>query len=168
MGLSTKEAYFINNIYPTIDKNLIRATFFGNDETKIFIDGGDMNDADMVITSGQVTIRNLGLKNAWFTSDENPTISLNLKDVTINGANFLDLELKNGQWENVKIYPSVKVQNTKIENLKVYNVTFPHGKPWVDASSETSIDLIESSKPFEWPEVHVPTPEELGLKIDLE
>jgi hypothetical protein len=56
-----------------------------------------------------------------------------------------------------------------LENIETYNLRFPEGVPWVEdhkrpqALANFKPVFIERDRPFEWPEVHVPTAEELGL-----
>ena len=99
------------------------------------------------------------LTPAWFAYSM-PT--LNMKNVRINGGDWANSEVINGQWENVQIYPNVYVsdETTLWGDIKVRNVTFPEGSPWKEGRGVT---LVESKTPFVWPEIKIPTPEELGL-----
>jgi hypothetical protein len=116
-----------------------------------------------VITSN-TTITNLELSNPFIGKVFDEQVqSLNLRNVILRGADLTKLSLKSGQWENVWIYPPVKVSDTDFRNLKVHNLVFPEGEPWVDETNGTNLNFKESPTPFDWPEVHVPTPIELGL-----
>jgi hypothetical protein len=75
--------------------------------------------------------------------------------------------MEGGQWENVRIYPEIKVGDTSLGEVRMHNVTFPEGNPW-RGTEEIRITPVYSATPFDWPEVHVPTPEELGLIRELE
>ena len=95
---------------------------------------------------------------AWFTRSM-PII--NMKNVQIRRGDWKHLILGGGQWENVQISPNVHVDNKKttLGDVRVRNVTFPEGPPWKGGE----LTLVESDTPFDWPEIIIPTPEELGL-----
>jgi uncharacterized protein YjbI with pentapeptide repeats len=162
-----QEVYLFNNLYPPYKTN-IRSSLNGSKTTNIYIVGNNQKNAQLNILGGNVTISNLDCINLLVTKWVEGVNSLNLFNVKIYGANFEDLILYGGQWENVEIYPPINVPNAKIENLNVYNVSFPKGRPWVESTPYTDIKITESPIPFVWPNIHVPTPEELGLDISLD
>lgn len=120
----------------------------------------------MVISGGTCYLYDIILEKPTIVHFEGETglQALNLRNVTIKGGKFWQGRIKSGQWENVKIYPEVNVENANIENIVGYNVTFPEGSPWRGKAKNASMTV--SKTPFEWPEIKVPTPEELGLIWD--
>jgi uncharacterized protein YjbI with pentapeptide repeats len=159
----SKNAYLINNQYPETKNGL--TSLIGSQGVEIFIDGQGVKKAKMNILSGQVTIRDLELVSPKIGKVFDYQVqSLNLKNVILRGPDFDGLHLKSGMWENVEIYPPARIPDTVFENLRVYNVTFPEGKPWVEATAKSKVTLIESPSPFDWPEITVPSPKDLGLE----
>ena len=141
-----------------------RANLACSENTTVFIDGQNVKNARMMIFGGRVTIKNVDFESLGLSIDEDPIGSLNLHNVTIRKGDWEEGTLRGGQWENVTIYPPVQVPDATIQNVKTRYLTFPQGSPWVDRNSATSIDIQDSPIPFEWPEIKVPTPEELGIK----
>jgi hypothetical protein len=98
---------------------------------------------------------------------------INLRNVKIMGGKFFDLVLKAGQWENVALLPTIEIKGTKFEigNLNFFNVTTPQGSPFKEGAhfsakvSEQPFDNVTySGQPFDnWPEVKVPTLQEMGI-----
>ena len=161
-GPHAQNIYLINNQYPVMKQG--RANLACSENTTVFIDGQNVKNARMMIFGGRVTIKNVDFESLGLSIDEDPIGSLNLHNVTIRKGDWEEGTLRGGQWENVTIYPPVQVPDATIQNVKTRYLTFPQGSPWVDRNSATSIDIQDSPIPFEWPEVHVPTPEELGIK----
>jgi hypothetical protein len=162
-----REVYLVNNQYPPYEEGG-RSSLDGSKKTKTYIIGNNQKDTQLSIIGGNVTIYDLDFANLLATKWREGVNSLNLFNVKIYGGDFKKLILYGGQWENVEIYPPVRVPNAKIENLNVYNVSFPKGRPWVESTPNTDIKITESSTPFQWPDIHVPTPDELGLDISLD
>ena len=158
----TKHIYLINNQYPETKQGL--TTLACGDSTTVFIDGRNVKNACMAIFGGKITVRDVNFDWLRLSEKTAPSEELNFHNVTIRKGDWRKVTLKSGQWENVTIYPPVQVPDATIQNVKTRYLTFPQGSPWVDRNSATSIDIQDSPIPFEWPEVHVPTPEELGIK----
>ncbi|MDR2301022.1 MAG: hypothetical protein LBF38_03125 [Deltaproteobacteria bacterium] len=162
-GQFSKNAYLINNKYPLTKNGL--TSLAGNPGLKVFVDGQGVQKARMNILSGEVTVRDLELVNPRIGKVFDYQVKiLNLKNVILRGVDFGELHLESGTWENVEIYPPARVPDTVFENLRVHNVTFPKGKPWVEATPKSSVNLIESPGPFDWPEIAVPSPKDLNLE----
>ena len=161
-GPHAQNIYLINNQYPVMKQG--RANLACSENTTVFIDGQNVKNARMMIFGGRVTIKNVDFESLGLSIDEDPIGSLNLHNVTIRKGDWEEGTLRGGQWENVTIYPPVQVPDATIQNVKTRYLTFPQGSPWVDRNSATSIDIQDSPIPFEWPEIKVPTPEELGIK----
>ncbi|MDR2444242.1 MAG: hypothetical protein LBE31_12090 [Deltaproteobacteria bacterium] len=163
LGKYSEKAYLINNKYPKTENGL--TSVVGHPGVETFIDGQGVKNARMNILSGQVTIRDLELVNPKISKVFDYQVkTLNLKNVILRGPDFERLQLQSGMWENVEIYPPARVPDTVFENLRVFNVTFPEGKPWVEATANSQVRLIESSSPFDWPEITVPSPKDLNLE----
>jgi uncharacterized protein YjbI with pentapeptide repeats len=155
------KAYFINNKYrDNVEKNLGFKTR-GDKNTFIYIIGNGSTIIPYYALGGNVTIIDSELKKPYFIQNGD-ILSLNLRNVTIRGGEWIESKVLGGQWENVKIYPSVDITGAVIKNVRGYNVTFPEGPPWT-GNSRGQAEMIVSKTPFTWPEIHVPTPEELGL-----
>ncbi|MDR2387182.1 MAG: pentapeptide repeat-containing protein [Deltaproteobacteria bacterium] len=162
-GQLSKKAYLINNKYPGNGPGL--TSLGGGPGLEIFIDGQGVKEARMNILSGQVTVKDLELIKPMIGKVFDYQVkTLNLKNVILRGPNFEELRLESGTWEKVEIYPPARVPDTVFVNLRVHQVTFPKGKPWVEATSKSSVNLIESPTPFDWPEISVPTPKDLDLE----
>jgi uncharacterized protein YjbI with pentapeptide repeats len=155
------EAYFINNTYREKIETSQGFKTFGDEKTFIYIIGNGSTVIPYNALGGNVTITGSVLKNPYFTK-ERDIQSLNLRNVTIRGGEWIKSKVLGGQWENVKIYPPVDITDAVIKNIRGYNVTFPEGPPWT-GNSRGQAEMIVSKTPFTWPEIHVPTPEELGL-----
>jgi hypothetical protein len=56
------------------------------------------------------------------------------------------------------------LEDAELGEIETYNLTYPDGNPWV---GDVKVKLTERDTPFDWPEIHVPTPEELGLVRDF-
>ncbi|SHN71490.1 hypothetical protein [Desulfovibrio litoralis] len=95
-----------------------------------------------------------------------PISEASFKNVTIRGGDWKNLELLGGKWENVNIYPEINMDNASIDNVKAYNVNYPEGAPFRGTpTGKTTINV--SKTPLDWPEIHVPTFEELGFNREL-
>jgi len=120
--------------------------------------------AKLNLIDGTFFVQNMEIENGVLHPGQYDNIfRVDLQNVTISGnSNWKNLLLQSGgQWENVKIYPSVNVTNAKLGEIHTYNLTYPKGNPWVGSGSYAK--MVPSDKPFDWPEIHVPTEEELGL-----
>jgi hypothetical protein len=152
-------AYFVDNEY------IGQISMRGETNSRFFVVNRQMAKGKLNLLGGEFFIYNTEILNGVLhqTFDKPPYItSFNIKNVIIReGGNWKDLILHRGQWENVQIYPPVNVENAKIEGVRAYNLTFPKGNPWTGQIASGKI--TESDAPFTWPEIHVPTPEELGL-----
>jgi uncharacterized protein YjbI with pentapeptide repeats len=162
-GVEAGQVYFVNNKY-------IPRTVLAGREVHVW--GGGAR-GDLTVTGGNVFIYDMELTNFYLVVTRNDKIeSVNLRNVKIVGGIWADLRLESGMWENVEIYPSIEIEHYKfksdpeIKSLKVHNVTLPQGNPFIDkngAPGNVNAQGQKSDRPFEWPEVHVPTAQELGL-----
>lgn len=163
-------AYALNNAY----KYVVVKTKYGDivdgvgietlkPENKVYITGGEGVHC-LRIFGGDVEVRNLTLFTPMVSQLNSPTpvTALNLKDVTMQGADWKDLILLGGKWENVRIEAPVAVRRTSVKNIQVYRLEYPKGLPFTN-KSEIRMDVKEVNQPFEWPEIVAPTPEEHGL-----
>ncbi len=163
-GRESKEIYLAGLSWP--ENNTRKTVLYGSANTKFFLDGANAKNALINILGGTVLLRNVGVRKLLVSSDASID-KLDLQNVTIYEGDFEDALVKGGQWENVTIYGPVKMPKGKLENIKVRAFQLPNGPPIAGATSETIVDIKESSAPFEWPEIHVPTLDELGLKDPL-
>jgi hypothetical protein len=136
---------------------------------RCFVLGGKNKASGFGITSGTVYLFDLVLENLELiqTMAPGPFSGLHLRNVDIHGGTWEQVLLEGGQWENVRIYPEIQVRNTTLGELRMHKVSFPEGSPW-RGKEEIRLSPVYSASPFDWPEVHVPTPEELGLSRKLE
>jgi hypothetical protein len=162
-GTKNTKLYFVNSKTPTTsdptDRNYVALD--GKDSTQAYI----LNPSGpfgVYLFRGKTTIINAELVN--FSMSEVP-VDIDLKDVVIRGGKWWDLRMKGGgRWENVKIYPQITLENAVLGDIEAYNLTFPEGNPWVGNAKS---NLKKVDKPFDWPQIHVPTPQELGLVRDF-
>jgi hypothetical protein len=149
-------------------KSNVGSTFLGGKKSRGFVLGSKRPALWFGMMGGVLYIFDMRLEQLEFSStlSIDPLVAVNLRNVTIHGGDWQDFAMKGGQCENVKIYPEVQVGNTNLGNVEMHNVTFPDGNPWRGKEAIT-INATTSAKPFAWPEVRVPTPEELGLKDTL-
>jgi uncharacterized protein YjbI with pentapeptide repeats len=153
------KAYFVDNKY-------LPRTIIDGGEVHIF--GGNAQ-ASLGLLGGNVYIYDMELVNSIFNGaiGDSKLESVNLRNVKIRGGKWANLKIPIGIWENVEIYPVIKIESpVEISDLKVYNLTFPHGNPFVSGvnlSVNLNLQRQRYDQPFDWPEVHVPTAQELGL-----
>jgi uncharacterized protein YjbI with pentapeptide repeats len=185
-NIGTGKAYFVNNQYPyTVEPvnpaddelkrfALERLQYIGPrtvlDGQEVHVWGGN-EQAAVKILGGNVYLYDLELMAPLFFSPggtDGMIDSLNLRNVKIRWGYWSELKINSAIWENVEIYPSVEIEGTspQINDFKVYNLTLPQGNPFTSESGSPASVAIQGQKydqPFAWPEVHVPTPAELGL-----
>jgi uncharacterized protein YjbI with pentapeptide repeats len=165
------EMYLINNQYQPVDPkdlNVGRTVLESSVNGKVFLDGHDVKNACLNIISGHVFIANLeciNLNVLEFADDLIPQ-TLDLLNVVIKGAYFGPLEFKSARWQNVTILPPLEVEDVKIHKLETHNVTFPQGSPFTENSPGNDIQISESAKPLNFPEIIVPTPQSLGIIME--
>jgi hypothetical protein len=166
--------YLSNNTYVSRTREL----FFGG--TMIFGPGilakkngnvymmaKDNTPTALRIFGGNVTVKDFTLVNTLIgtTLEKEPDIgSLNLQNVIVRGGEW-EGKILGGKWENVRIEPSVVTNETYIRNIQAHRLEYPKGYPWQKRKKERAfvLEVKESNTPFDWPEIHVPTYEELGL-----
>jgi uncharacterized protein YjbI with pentapeptide repeats len=170
-----RKGYFVNNAYPTHgapQEDLYAKGFMRYGLSEIAADigghayvlGSAGEPCHLGFFTGNVTIQNIMLKQPlfWLGNKENPNTIINMKNVTLQGGVFTGLRVKGGMWENVSIEPTVLINDASITNVKAYRLEFTKGEPWRKEGSFT-FDVQTCYQPFEWEEIHVPTPEEMGL-----
>jgi uncharacterized protein YjbI with pentapeptide repeats len=167
------DLYFVNNKYLTCTYrrfemhtmvNANNAYFINDDMTmKSASDNNSVQPIAVNITGGGANISNAELHKLHFMDDID---YINLRNVRILGGKWYNLNLKGGQWENVEIHAPIEIVGSAPQfgdDLKFYNVTYPQGSPF---NSAVQLNITESRQPFAWPEVHVPTLEEMGIEPD--
>lgn len=165
------DAYFYNNTFlhkdgPPREQTGVQGT---QKNSKIYVFSDQRVEAPINFMGGTIYLRNAN----WVQGIMGPLRyvkhinRIDLQNVNIVGGGWWeDLHLLGGRWENVKIYPSIDITNAKLENVEGYNVTYPNGTPWTGKpAADTSIRI--RNKPFDWPEIKVPTPKDLGLEWKL-
>jgi hypothetical protein len=129
-------------------------------------------------TLHSITFYNFSMKNVVFAncsfikcdfSGKHPERS-DLENVTFQGGVMANSGDYRGYsnitlWENVDLHPHIEITGSapQFGDLKVYNLTTPQGSPF---NSAVQLTVTESRQPFAWPEVHVPTLEEMGIEPD--
>jgi uncharacterized protein YjbI with pentapeptide repeats len=159
------KVYFVNNEYIPRTRLSGREIHIwgGNKQAALDIGGalimkdGDIYIYDLELLQPAFGIRMLG-QSEFF----------NLRNVKIRGGHWTGFELNRGIWENVEIYPAIKIgyPPPKIRGLQVHNLTFPQGNPFTSESGlalEVNLQAQEFDQPFAWPEIRVPSARELGL-----
>jgi uncharacterized protein YjbI with pentapeptide repeats len=166
------DIYFVNNKYLTCfrpgDTYQYRSAV--NSKNVYFInDGTAMKSADgsnhvqpiaVNVCGGGANIYDIDLQGPTFMGDIE---YLNLRNVRILGGEWYNLNLKGGHWENVEIHAPIEIAGAPPQfgdDLKFYSVTTPQGSPF---NTPVQFTVTESRQPFAWPEVHVPTLEEMGI-----
>jgi uncharacterized protein YjbI with pentapeptide repeats len=169
------DLYFVNNKYLTCIINRRRYNSGVNSKNVYFInDGMAMKSADgsnhvepmaIGVVGGGANICDVDLDIPTFQNDIE---YINLRNVKILGGRWLDLNLKGGQWENVEIHGPIEIIEAapQFGDLKCYNVTFHPPLPNSPFSAAIQFKFTKSEQPFEWPEVHVPTLQEMGIEPD--
>lgn len=176
---ASEQIYLVNNLYPNpegeakVINSIVKTKRYHTsiirplERVLVYIEHGDPQPAFLTFARGNISVRGM---NLFAPEVSNPRTQdkvihyLNFRDVSIQGGGaWHNLDMQGGQWENVSIEPAIAVSNTTIQNIKAYNLRFPKGDPW-DRQGDFTFEYTESPSPFEWPEVHVPTPEELGLE----
>jgi uncharacterized protein YjbI with pentapeptide repeats len=167
-----RELYLINNQYPpsgnTKDPWIGRTVLRANTEGKVFLDGRNVKNAYLTVTSGSVYIRDLDCIKFILA---NPHESLNpqnldLFNVVLDGLLLGDLDLKNARLQNVTINTPVILLKSKIASFQVYNVSYPRDGSLESSSDGNSIKITESQRPFDFPPILAPTPESLGIRVE--
>jgi len=155
---ATKNGYAINNTYPD------RSGCNGPPEANYYFVNKERQKVKLHMNGGNFYVYNMELVDSYsrqLNDSRPPVTSMNLKDVTIRGGDWKKARVLNSQWENVQLYPPVDVTNANVGTIRVHNVIYPEGNPWVGSGSYAKI--VPSDTPFTWPEIHVPTKEELGM-----
>jgi uncharacterized protein YjbI with pentapeptide repeats len=167
-----RELYLVNNQYlpsgNSRDPWIGRAVLQANTAGKVFLDGRNVNNANITITGGDVYICDLNCLNliiANAAADLN-TQSLDLSNVVITGLRFRNLDLKRCHWQNVTLNPPVILLNTRIADFKGYNFNFPRDGSLESTSDNNMIRVTESSRPFNFPPIVAPSPEALGVRVE--
>jgi uncharacterized protein YjbI with pentapeptide repeats len=164
-GAEQSKCYFVNCQFIPKPKTGWKSAVSGH-EVHIF---GNNDTQYIKLTAGNIYLYDMELPTPLlFHADKEQLDSLNLRNVTIRGGEFWSLKLRGGSWQDVAIYPPIMISGSPpaISGLHVYNVTFPQGNPFVakDGSPiQVNIPAQKADHPFEWPEIHVPTAQELGL-----
>ncbi|SHN71517.1 pentapeptide repeat-containing protein [Desulfovibrio litoralis] len=150
----------------------VSSTFEGDKDSHAFVLGSKTKAPWLSVRGGgAVDMYNMNIEN-FRLIDWASALEVNLRNVAIYGGDFgseskyYKLKMKGGKWENVQMYPEVNInEHTDLGELKTYNLTFPNGNPWRGTGQ---VKTIPVKTPFDWPEIHVPTPTEMGLKDTLE
>jgi uncharacterized protein YjbI with pentapeptide repeats len=149
-------AYLVNVDFTHRRSGSRSANIHGDAKSHMHIIGGKV-PITAEFFKGSVSLYDVELNRSRFAG---AITTLNMKNVRIRGGAWATLRLGGGQWENVEIYPTVILSDTTFGDLRVRNVAFPDGNPWKGNGENLKI----SKTPFVWPEIKIPTPEELGLK----
>ena len=137
----------------------------GTPQDKIYITGTP-GEHSLRIFGGDVEVRGLKLIEPILSQSltTGPIGALHMKDVSIQGGSWRDLALLGGRWENVRIEPSIVADKASIKNVQAYRLEYPKGNPFIfREDKQLELDIKTVDKPFEWPEIVAPTPEEHGL-----
>ena len=165
--------YALNNAYKFYKaEGIDGATFIAGvgvsaktPENKVYITGIP-GEHSLRIFGGDVEIRGLKLIEPIISQLRfpNPIGAVHMKDVSIQGGVWRGLKLLGGRWENVRIEPPIVSDSASIKNVKAYRVEYPKGNPFTfQKGKKPEFDIQTVDKPFEWPEIVAPTPEEHGL-----
>jgi uncharacterized protein YjbI with pentapeptide repeats len=168
------DLYFVNNKYLTRTGRYGVAVqsavngknvYFINDDTAMkSADGSEnTNFLAIYIGGGGVNISNADVHKPTIMGDID---YINLRNVRILGGRWHNLNLKGGHWENVELYPDIEITGAPPQfgdDVKFCNVTTPQGSPF---NTPVQFTVTESRQPFAWPEVHVPTLQEMGIDPD--
>jgi len=161
------DVYFYNNTFLVKDgPPRLQTGVQGSDKSRIYVLSDKRAVAPINFVNGNIFLRNLDWVHPVMVPWEGQEYikRVDLQNVAIrDGGLWEKLHLLSGQWENVQIYPAIDIADAKIENVEGYNVTFPEGVPWIGTpASNTSIRM--RNKPFDWPEIKVPTLKDLGME----
>jgi hypothetical protein len=161
-----KYIYFSNNKFID-DISRPKASVLIGDEISHYFIFGD-KDINYINSTGNgiLHIQDAILDNFTTVSSREYVAlnTLNLLNIALHNADFAATNIMYGQWENVKIYPPAKISELNAENIHVYNVSFPEGNPWRGTPTRFAFNV--QSKPFDWPEIKIPTLEDLGVNWD--
>jgi hypothetical protein len=157
------DLYFVNNKFvPLVPGDNVRRSPLGG--KRMFLIGNNQDTPMAInIVGGGAYIYDTDLDKPMF---KNEVDFINLRNVKIMGGDFFNLILQEGQWENVVLLPTIEITGTKFEigRLNFYNVTAPQGYPF---QKEIKSKITYSEQPFDnWPEVKVPTLQEMGIDPD--
>jgi uncharacterized protein YjbI with pentapeptide repeats len=169
------DLYFVNNKFVPLapDDHVQRSPLGG--KRMFFIGNNQDTPMPITITGGGAYIYDTDLDKPIFMEEID---FINLRNVKIMGGEFFYLILKEGQWENVVLLPTIEIKGNKFEigHLNVYNVTAPQGYPFQGnpdikrTYGEQPFDNVKvtySDRPFDnWPEVKVPTLQDMGIDPD--
>lgn len=154
------DIYFINN---KINKSYVNLT---GKEVHVFGDNQQVSSL-RVHRADHVYLYDMELKDLSLTDTIN---SLNLHNVKITSGCWDTLKINNGNWENVEFSPDLKILikngTPQINGIKAYNLILPDTIKFYGDGEEfkpENINIQRVDKPFEWPNVHVPSAQELGL-----
>jgi hypothetical protein len=171
------DLYFVNNKYLTFTDpygvavqsvvNGNNVYFINDDMAMKSADGSEnTNLLPVHIVGGGANIYNADLHKPCLMNDID---YINLRNVKILGGRWHDLNLKSGHWENVEIHAPIEITGSAPQfgdDLKFYKVSFHPPPPTGPFNAPVSIRATEIKQPFDWPEVHVPTLQEMGIDPD--
>jgi hypothetical protein len=168
-----QNVYIVDTEFAPVSSTMHRIGIGSPNSDHVYI-LGSRNPIPINFSSGNIYIYEADLLGPiWsrWADDKDPPPTINLRNVRFFGGKMRNIHINGGQWENVDIYPKVVISGSKnvLENIETYNLRFPEGDPWVEdpkhpqALADFKPMFIERDQPFQWPEIHVPTAEELGL-----
>ena len=165
------KGYFINNTYLSTMEELFSGRTqvhgFGIDVSEgshAYVLAKDNKPTALRLFGGEITLKNFTLVDTIIGTNLGrmpPISALNLQNTTITGGSWKG-KILGGKWEDVRITPTVLVNRADIQNVLTHRLEFPKGPPW-QQKGDFVFNVKESNTPFEWPDIKVPTPEELGL-----
>jgi hypothetical protein len=153
----TKNIYFMRNN----DRYLNIFGVVKNDPSHCYLYADTHIPGTVYLFSGNVHIYNAEIEGLTMMQQHHKinASSLNLENVTIRKGNWKYADLRQGNWQNVRIFPPVALDKARIGAITGHRVEFPQGIPWTNGT----LTITESPTPLEFDKPPVPTLEELGL-----
>ena len=164
-GVFLTENTYTNNLYSNNGPGIPAMMGFGgaSDGRLYLYANGEEIPGRTSISGGNVYISNANLGKVFMGSGkQNPeyVTSLNLQNVKIKGGgDWTFADVRHGKWENVAIYSSVDLKDSKFGEIIGHRVEFPNGTPWKNGE----LKITPSYEPLTFDKPPVPTLEETGL-----
>jgi uncharacterized protein YjbI with pentapeptide repeats len=157
------QAYVINNNHSGAD-NALTSLQTG----KLY--AADNNIPYLQVSGDEVTLRDMDVQRLSFLDFSGDPRTFNLRNVNIaENLNFrFGANITGGWWENVSIgNTSVTVidygDKINISGISAYNLVYNGSNQSLSSSPSTPYTVAIVEKPFTWPEVKVPSAQELGF-----
>jgi hypothetical protein len=156
------EAYVVNNNYNS--ESQARPSLRAG---KLY--AADNNIPYLQARGEEVTLKNMNMKILTYLTVSDEPGALNLYNVNIKNLNLrYGVNIGGGWWENVLIGDvAISVISgddiINIDGVAAYNLVYPDGNQFLNFAPPIPYNVSIMEKPFIWPEIKLPTAQQLGF-----